>query len=101
MASWKILVPSMKKFKMESIVLRFHWDHHLHHLVLIPLKRKTFQFHKPPHHPSLRDSFHLHQYQIVLQFLPRFLLEPVYLHRFQLGPPTRPLLLLQLLLVGT
>jgi hypothetical protein len=99
--SLKILVPSMKKFRMESIVHQFHLDHHLPHLILIPLKRKNFQFHKSLHHPSLRDSFHPHQYQTAVQFLPQFLPEPVYLHLFQLGPPTWPLLLLQLLLVGT
>jgi hypothetical protein len=101
MASWKMVVPSMKKLKMESIVLQFHQDHHLHHLALIPPRKKTFQFHTLHHHPFLRDSFLRHQYQIVLHFLHRFLLELVYLHPFQLGAPTRPLPLLQLLLVGT
>jgi hypothetical protein len=101
MASWRIVLPSMKKFRMENIVLQSHWVHHLHHLVLIPLKKKTFQFHKPPHPPFHRDSFHLLQYQTVLQFLLQFLPELVYPHLFQLESPTHPLPLLQLPLVGT
>jgi hypothetical protein len=83
----------MKKFKMEDIVLQFHRVHRHRHLILILL------LHKSPHHPFLRDSFHLLQYLTVLWSLLQFLSEQVYPHPFQLGPPTHPLLLLLLPLV--
>jgi hypothetical protein len=100
MDSWRIVLPSMKKFKMENIALQSHWVHHLPHLVLIPPRRKTSQLHQLSRHPYHRDSCHLLRYQIVLQFLPRFLLELVYPHLFQLGPRTQPHPLLHLSLVG-
>jgi hypothetical protein len=100
MASWRIVLPSMRKFKMENIALQSHWVHHLHHLVLIPLIRKTSQLHQLSPLPYRRDNCHLLRYQIVLQLLPRFLLELVYPHQFQLGRQTQPLPLLQLSLVG-
>jgi hypothetical protein len=100
MASWRTVLPSMKKFKMENIVLQSPQVNHLHHLVLIPLKKKTSHLRQLSHLPYRSDSCHLLQYQIVLQFLPQFLPELVYPHLFQLGPPTQPLLLPQLPLVG-
>jgi hypothetical protein len=100
MASWRIVLPSMKKFKMENIALQSHWVHHLHHLVLIPLRRKISWLQQLSPLPYHRDNCHLLRYQIVLQVLPRFLLELVCPHLFQLGPRTQLLPLLQLSLVG-
>jgi hypothetical protein len=100
MASWRIVLPSMKKFKMENIALQSHRVHRLRHPVLIPPRRKTSQLRQLFRLPYLRDSCRLLRYQIVPQLLPRFLLELVYPHLFQLGPQTRPLLLLRLPLVG-
>jgi hypothetical protein len=100
MASWRIVLPFMKKFKMENIALQSHRAHRLHHPVLIQMRRTTSQLHQLFRLLYRRDSCHLLPYQIVLQFLPRFPLELVYPHLFQLGPPIQPLLLLRMSPVG-